>query len=387
MIARKVSGGLFVAVAVLVAAGLVSAFTGRRSAGPTDRDIGARSLPDTSTVRSQGRTPLGVASIPSRAPEQPPPSQERSISPTTMSPRPPRDYSRLVHRVGAYNVDSVAAASQAGLDLALNYAPPNPLLARSFADHGFTYVDTFIEQAIYRYVRPQRCIQSVDPCALPAQSKAALLAEVRQHLSDVDPSLVAAFYLVDDYPGNIRDLLITVRGLIDEAGLRIPTLCAFGGMLDVRQLNGKLKTGDRAFERIGVNFSPDACDAVALYPAPPAGSRDDNVDWSMARLLPARRALLSKLGWDPGREPLVGTPQTFSHPVDKHRPTPTPTDADVETSTTAFCRAGASAVIAFAWSDTYAGPKEVLENDPDMRAGLARGRRRCMAIWAARPRP
>jgi hypothetical protein len=58
-------------------------------------------------------------------------------------------------------------------------------------------------------------------------------------------------------------------------------------------------------------------------------------------------------------------------------------DASVAAQTTAYCAAGASAILFYAWNDSFGGPKAELFNTPALRAGAAAGLATCRTIWSA----
>jgi hypothetical protein len=99
----------------------------------------------------------------------------------------------------------------------------------------------------------------------------------------------------------------------------------------------------------------------------------------MAELLPYMLHRLQAHGWDPAQQPLIGVPQTFRF-ASATRPSAT----DVAIQTAAYCAAGASTVIFYAWNDSYSGPKAQLFNTLDLRAGAAAGLDQCRATWASK---
>ncbi len=80
---------------------------------------------------------------------------------------------------------------------------------------------------------------------------------------------------------------------------------------------------------------------------------------------------------DPAQQPLIGIPQAFGSGDGL-----TPTDADVATQTAAYCAAGATTILFYAWNDSSQGPKFELFNSPNLRSGAAAGLAACAAAWS-----
>ena len=51
--------------------------------------------------------------------------------------------------------------------------------------------------------------------------------------------------------------------------------------------------------------------------------------------------------------------------------------------TNAYCAAGASSILFYAWNDTHPGPKSQLFNTPSLRAAARAAMDQCQAIWSA----
>jgi hypothetical protein len=198
-------------------------------------------------------------------------------------------------------------------------------------------------------------------------------------------SAIAGFYILDDYPGDIADILSQIHGLVTDDNRNEPapraTMCSFGAMLDTRQQSQQAWTSDHSYYQKAItNFSPGACDFVALYPYAPPGAQENQVDWSMGQLLPYMLNQLSARGWTPSGQPLIGTPQAFGYPAQQRYP---PSGADLRTQADAFCQGGARSLVAYAWNDSYEGAKLELSNDADMRTGFAQAVGDCQRAWAA----
>jgi hypothetical protein len=84
------------------------------------------------------------------------------------------------------------------------------------------------------------------------------------------------------------------------------------------------------------------------------------------------------VGWDPTTEPLIGIPQAF-----RFGQADGPTQADLAAQATAYCAAGASSIVLYAWDDTQAQPKAELFDAGDLQQGAAQGIAACRAWWGA----
>ena len=221
-------------------------------------------------------------------------------------------------------------------------------------------------------------------CTLTDDQLAELESRIHQHMAVTrrDESVVA-YWILDDNPGDVRPAIELIHQLVEQENLvdqiPRPTICGFGGDLDdSRQL---VAASRAAFDAALANFSPTACDAVALYPyGRTSGSPADesSIDWSMRDLLPYMLQALRDRGWDPERQPLIGIPQTF-----RFGQTGSPNAIDVEAQTAAYCSGGASAIVFYAWNDSALAPKAELFDAPDLRQGATDGLARCQALWQA----
>jgi hypothetical protein len=295
----------------------------------------------------------------------------------------------LHHQAGAFDIGAtgrepfaklreIGQAVDLGLTLALNpYIGRDSPIAQIALDHNLSLVDTYPWSRIAAACGSSLASRT---CSLDQTELAEIERQVRKHLQVTrKDDGVVAFWVLDDYPGDVRAAVELIRRLVEEdnlSGRRArPTICGFGGRLD----DSEQPTRDSraSFERSLANFSASGCDAVAVYPYSESLDGHD-VDWSMAELLPYMLDRLEAHGWDRTRQPLVGIPQTFRFGAARR-----PTAADVTTQTAAYCAAGVSAVFFYAWNDSHAGPKHQLFNAPDLRAGAAAGLAQCRAIWAA----
>lgn len=211
-----------------------------------------------------------------------------------------------------------------------------------------------------------------------------ILSEVRSHLAQTgqDGSIVG-YWVLDDWPrADIHRLLEQIHSLVAEANQSSifprPTICGFGGLLDEKRgPSAPFVTDTHYFSMAITNFSPNACDIVALYPY--ASNRVNGpafIDWSMSRLLPEEFELLRARGWNPQKHALIGVPQAFGYSPSGGGRRVLPRAVDVATQSAAYCRAGAIALLAYTWHDSNTGPME-LYNSPDLVNGLRQGVQTC----------
>lgn len=308
------------------------------------------------------------------------------------APRAVGGWDGLFHRVGAFNVGvarldardemraEVEQASTLGLTLAVNsYVGRDSTAVQAGLDRNLLQIDTFPWDRI-----AAACGSSLTThdCHLGADQLAQIEEQVKHHLllTRLDDS-VAGYWVLDDYAGDVRPAIELVHRLVQDENLldrqARPTVCGFGGDLDDSE-RPPAKTR-AAFDLALRNFTSTGCDAVALYPyRRPAAGRNAQVDWSMHDLLPYMQRRLREKGWDPATQPLVGIPQTFAFGR-----APAPTPADIATQTGAYCAAGASSIVFYAWNDSYSGPKAQLFNAPDLRQGVADSLGVCQSQWAS----
>jgi hypothetical protein len=287
--------------------------------------------------------------------------------PVTTSPRP-----TFLHRVGAYAVrpGDLALFHKLGFTLAMtdNIAatPPN----------GVVYLDT---QALGQWraiVRPLQCRGSGAVCPLSANTNAAITRVVSAKIdaAAADPH-VAGLYVLDDFLGNVKALLIRIHTIAAAHGLE--TVCGFGGTLSFSRSGGpapySLDYASLAHyeQRELLNATPQACDAAVLY-IYSLGNKINASDYSMTNLLPIMLADLRAHGittWGI-------SPQAWEGP-------PPDTGAQLAEQTTAACHAGASFVLAFTWHN-FKPPVPELVDQADLRQGLVQGMKACQAIWGTK---
>jgi hypothetical protein len=298
----------------------------------------------------------------------------------------------VFHQMGAFDIGTtgpdasvldsqVQEATALGLTVAINsYIGRDSDAIHSAVDRNLSIIDTYpwgrIEAACGESVQQQTC-------TLSANQLATLEQEIRHHLviTREDDSVVG-YWVLDDYPGDVRNAIELVHRLVAEEAVMDrearPTICGFGGDLDDAR---RARSDSRAaFERAVWNFTVAGCDAVALYPyAHGRGVGDEaNIDWSMSDLLPSMLARLRQAGWDPTMQPLIGVPQAF-----RFGQTDGPTPADVTAQAAAYCAAGASSIVFYAWNDSQPEPKAELYDAADLREGASQGMAACRAAWRA----
>jgi hypothetical protein len=253
-----------------------------------------------------------------------------------------------------------------------------------------------------RYIDAQawRIIRKV--CGIPAAGKRcelseartrAVLAELKTYLEETaDSPHIAGYWVLDDNPGaDIRSVLDEAHKLVQEANARAhipkPTVCGFGGRLDLLADTQPPAVRYGSLNRALTNYSPAACDIVALYPYSSAriGTSPDAVDWSLRRLLPYFFEELRRRGWSAEAQPFIGMPQAFYYdPKPPLRVATVPVRSqDIATQMRAYCEAGAISILFYTWHDSNEAWHEG-HNTPLIRDGLRDGLRDCRAIWAAR---
>lgn len=309
----------------------------------------------------------------------------------THGAEPPPPQASLLRRVGAYGVrpQDALAAAHAGISLAIApYRPSGTRAAATLRIAHLPVIDNTIESIVYAHI-PRSCVTSPAPCPVSPTAWTAALQQLRAHLDRVarDPSVVG-FYVLDDYPGSINPLLARVHAVIAAAnkqrGLARPVVCGFSADLDFTAGNNVVEP--RApMRRALTNYSPAACDVVLMYSYAYRYGGHTTVDpsaydWTMARVLPDFLQGLRARGWTP-RTPLIGTPMAFDSPSTGYVG---PTSTQLATQVEAFCAAGASGVIAFAWH-VNDRPASDLANDPRLRAGLQAGVPACQTHWRTPP--
>jgi hypothetical protein len=306
-----------------------------------------------------------------------------------------RPWPELQDKAGSYDVDNAGEmADLATLGFRLHimkwfWKPEQPVwqgLVKAKAK--------YIDGVPWEYIR-RGCgfPNKENRCNLNPETSDAIVAELRSYLTKTatNPNVVG-YWILDDYPGaDIRELLQRIHSLVQEQNhmsqIARPTVCGFGGALDLKSDVRPPEIRYANIRRALTNFSTKACDAVALYPyavGPISTSRED-VDWSMRRLLPYVRRELQSRGWDPLNQPLIGIPQAFYYdPVPRQtRPHVMPGSEDIARQMAAFCENGASSIIFYSWHDSHASWHEG-HNTQMIRSGLVEGLKVCRTIWQRR---
>ena len=132
------------------------------------------------------------------------------------------------------------------------------------------------------------------------------------------------------------------------------------------------------------NFTPLGCDVVALYPyaySEKTTADRSQVDWSMSLSLPYALDILRSRGWDAVRNPLIGVPQAMGSPNPAKGEYILPEADDIAAQTAAYCKAGAIAILPYAWNDNRTDIPNELYNTANLREGLQRGLQECAQYW------
>jgi len=287
----------------------------------------------------------------------------------------------VTHQAGPYGVklpNEVPDIAHYGFTLAvMPYQPFDSVFGQMLQRYHLNYLDMFFWSQI-RNICP-----ATNDCSLSAEEENDLLNKARLHLQEVknNPN-IAGFWILDDYPGNVKSTLIKIHDLVREANLtssiQRPTVCGFGARLDYKanpEDRGYTKS-HHYFRRSLENFSPEACDGVALY-LYGENKVDDpqTIDWSMSDVLPYAMVALKRYGWDPNRQPLIGLTQAFAYRWKSGEVNfVKPRYQDILTQTEAYCKWGASAIIFYAWDDSVAETEKIeAVNSEEMRRAMKDG--------------
>ncbi|GEM_PF-2948408 len=272
----------------------------------------------------------------------------------------------LLHKGGAYalgNAGDIPLAASSSIQLALTaYRGASDPLTIAMVAHNMYYVDVHPESLLYY----SECPGGLGTCApLSTAAKQKLLDDVKTYIQKTkDDPQVAAYYLLDDYWSDFSGDLPDVYRAIRSVDSKKPTVCAFYMPLGYTPTGSQnLVTNYPAFQRAITNFSPNWCNAVAIYSYSPGLTKPLNgiVEWDMHTVLPEALKLLRLKGWDNSKEPLIGMPQSFGYNPRTGRgngqqlPQPVyllpPTQAQLTTQITAFCKYGAQSLIGYVWYD------------------------------------
>lgn len=334
---------------------------------------------------SSSRTWLGilvfVLALASCSTSPPPGAPQPSLTPEV-------DSSLLSHLSGVYALDDyrdVPAAKQYGIDTVVGrYSLGYTAFNQSAQHYRVSILDTYIQKKLYR----AWCPSGPSSCAaLTPGVEAMLLQDVKRHVEEAAKSkLVHGYYLVDDYYADMIPLLSHIYAVIRSVDVRTPTICAFFLPLDhsAHATSNSLSQFDRALR----NYSPQWCNSTMIYAYTSTESQPDSVpvDWAMTKTLGKALETLRAHGWQPSREPLIGVPQAFGfgprtvvrgQPLKSPQYVTSPTTEELARQIKAFCAAGASSIIAYAWNDGSTGNVMELRNSAQLRAGYVRGVETC----------
>lgn len=302
------------------------------------------------------------------------------------------NYSGLTHQIGAYGVGSdpqqLYRASSLGIGLIVG--PPQtsqPEYQQALRATGMRVIDNTPMRMIYKAM----CPTGVPRCARPREDK---LAQLRRTLANYVRSTralhtIAGYYILDDYVPNIDFILASVYQAMRNADPTTPLVCAFA--VPVMQANAdaaSVASVVSVVRRNLQNYSPKWCDAVMLFSyAPPntTPQRRGPYDWRMRKTLPAALRILRSKGWQQSSSALIGVPQAFEfwprlpgHGTSKplqYREGPNATE--LTTQVAAFCRAGATAIVAYTWRAAIQSTVFALYNRSAFRLGLLAGAQQC----------
>lgn len=300
-------------------------------------------------------------------------------------------------RVGSYDAQTaqdVTEMAADGLTMLLKAGVGNSMES-DMANNNVSLIDPYPWSLIEEYGCAGYFAGQSASCQISDSTSTWILSQFQSHLAAQEGnSNVIAYWFLDDYPGGdvsallqkMHDLLVASNNDPSVLFPR-PAMCGFGGRIAPLS-DRNISAADPLmsyFETALTNFSPSYCDLVALYPyAIDDGAGPDDpsqFDWSMTYLLPAMFGDLENRGWNRSIQPLVGVPQAFGYGNYV-----APTGADVTTQMTAYCKAGAVALLAYSWDDSYLAanpnsPSAEPVNSADLRAGLARGLTQCLSYW------
>ena len=295
------------------------------------------------------------------------------------------------HFFGGFGInqpDEAADAASDGLQVDFHYdmpARPDDPLGQALTTKHMKLVDS----ALWDMLLDSHCYN------LSSSSRHAcvdtLLTNARQHLLDTKGNpLVVGYWILDDYPGDVKTILPQLTSLVHQYTPGKLTICGFGGFLE---LNGGFGWSEQAVS----NFSQEGCDVIALYiyassqhtniqcsdfTRPPDVPGPDAYDWTMSRLLPAAFASLKQRGWNPQHTPWIGIADAWAgcrKDLNNTYYQVIPTASNMETQALSFCTAGAQGVVWYGWEDTDVN---VFPNkSPQMKEGVQMGVRACTAYW------
>lgn len=303
------------------------------------------------------------------------------------------NYSGLIHQFGAYGVgtdpEQVINASHLGIGLVVG--PPvasAPQYQQALRTSDIRVIDNTPERMIYQVMCPSGFVSS---CSTPSTAR---LGRLRHSLANYvrskrTLSQIAAYYILDDYVPNIGSVLSSVYQTLRHTDPTRPLVCAFSlPVMPADADAASVASRISVFKRNLRNYSPKWCDAVMLFSYAP-GSVSPKFggpyDWGMTKTLPKALSVLRNRGWRQSSSPLIGVPQTFKFWPRQPAPgTPQslqyregPSTTELTTQVAAFCRAGATAIVAYAWRTAIQKTVFALYNSPAFQLGLLAGVEQC----------
>lgn len=299
-------------------------------------------------------------------------------------------------QAGAQHIITPAQVDIAtAMGITLNMAYPidrNSPLAARMREKGMRYLDRNISDIIYAACGPGVPVGSCNPSA---SQQTAVLNEVRAYLnsSKDDPS-IAGYYILDDYPGDVKTLLQSVTQEVHRVHQSNPkpTVCAFVSTLDFRQSPGApLIPAHSGFDQAIRNYTPQGCDIPDFYSYGVGHTVNgchptSLVDWTGAGLMPYMKQVLQTKGWNPADGFMI-SPQTFDfgEVSCSQQLYNTPTAATIQAQTASFCRGGAVSTLAYIWTNPANDPVERgLQQVASWRDGYRLGIEECKRSWASR---
>ena len=295
------------------------------------------------------------------------------------------------HFFGGFTINrpvEVADAASDGLQVDFHYgmpARPNDSLGRALTTNRIKLVDS----ALWDMLGNSHCYDLASSSRGPCVD--TLLTNVRQHLLETrDNPLVAGYWILDDYPGDVKTILPQLTNLVHQYAPGKPTICGFGGAL---YTNGGIGWDEQTVS----NFSQEGCDVLALYIyavaqhtntqcndfiRPPDVQGPDAYDWTMSRLLPTAFASLEQRGWNPQHTPWIGIADAWAgcrKDLNNTSYQVIPTASNMETQALSFCKAGAQGIVWYGWEDTTVNVFP--DKSAQMKEGVQRGVRACTAYW------
>lgn len=291
---------------------------------------------------------------------------------------------------GIYTAPDAQSAAAAGVTAAFVYGSADPATAAALAAQGLPRVEAKLWSLLLRYecARLTRMAQTWQPCGGQdtIATEEELLGDVAAYLRSVqhDPRVVG-YWILDDWPvsdpGGARALLLAITRLVHQLTPGRPTICGFGANF------GPGRGGGFAPE-LAANYSPGACDMVALFIYSSSVSdptiAPSSFDWSMGNVLPQAERELRARGWNGAKAPLIGVAQAWGgERVD----VPglyeiAPTAAELAEQSASYCRQGAAGIVYYAWSDSTVANMETPANSVQLAQGVQQGIAACQRVWA-----